>query len=692
MRRLRAALLVLTVALGLSMFLHLVGLLERLESMSLDARYASGIGRRPPGEDIVIAWIDQESIDYMDGQGVSFPWRRDVYEFVLRHLVDSGARAVVFDILFDQRLNAEEDRAFGEALAAAPAAVLAMKFVSFRDGGRDAAETARFATRALDGPRPLPRRDRERGVVLPLDDIEAGAARLGFVNVRPDADKVHRRYDLLRLWTPPDQAEPRAFPSLALAGLLAAGGGLPASTGGTDARILLNFRGPEFTFPHVKFVNILESINRIEAGEPPIYPVDMWRDKIVVVGINAEGYEDVHPTPLSRVFPGPELHATAVDNLARGDWLREPVAAQRELLLAAAAAIAGTGLVFALPGVVAPLLALLVLLALFGTAVMFAWASLIVVPVAAPVVGGGLGAGVSFLWRLAVEGRQRRELKRAFTSYLAPEVLAEVLRHPEAVALGGETREVTLFFSDLAGFTGLAEQIGAEELVRFLNDYFTRMCEPLLAERGVIDKFIGDSIMAMFGAPLPSDDHPVRAVRAALAAAAVGERIAAELRAAGRASIATRIGIHTGPAVVGNMGSAKRFDYTSIGDTVNLASRLEGANKAFGTGCLVSESAWLRAAAEIQGREVGRVAVKGRAEPIRVYTPLALRSDSVGSSPPWLAVHERGLGAVRAGDRGTAQVCFRELAGRPGGDRLAELYLQHLEDPAWDGVFRLDEK
>ena len=247
---------------------------------------------------------------------------------------------------------------------------------------------------------------------------------------------------------------------------------------------------------------------------------------------------------------------------------------------------------------------------------------------------------------------------------------------------------MTLFFTDLAGFTGLAEHIGPEALVAFLNDYFTRMCEPILHERGVIDKFIGDAIMALFGAPLASSDHALRAVRAALACKAVSEAIAAELRAQGKPVIETRIGIHTGPAVVGNMGSAARFDYTAIGDTVNLASRLEGANKAFGTACLVSETAWASIGGAVLGREVGLVGVKGRAAPIRVFEPLALAATAPKELHARLQQHERALASLRSGDRQGAASAFRTMPD----DDLVQLYLERLQDHAWDGVFRLDAK
>ena len=545
---------------------------------------------------------------------------------------------------------------------------------------------------------------REKGIVLPIEELVAGADQLGFVNIRRDEDKVFRRYDLLRSWGP--SGEPaRAYPSLGLAAALAREPGTVEVLPGrgvrlwgdygpviaTDAsgRMLLNFRGKEYTFPHVKFVNILESINRVESGEAPLYPPERFRDKVVLVGINAEGYEDVHATPLSERFPGVELHATALDNLRRGDALSAP---DWELTLAAGAAVLATAAVFAFPGVVVPLVVLLALLLSSVVLALWLWTGLTAVPMAAPAIAGGTSAGGAFLYRLVVEGKQKRAMRRAFSSYLAPDVLREVLRNPDAVRLGGVEREVTLFFTDIEGFTSFAERTRPEELVAFLGDYFTRMCAPILAERGVIDKFIGDAIMAFFGAPIWSRDHGRAAVRAALAALETSARISSELAARGLPPIQTRIGIHSGPAVVGNMGSSERFDYTAIGDTVNLASRLEGANKAFGTRCLVSETAWASVGDEVVGREVGRIGVVGRGEPIRVFEPLALRARATSDELALAARWTESLRALQAGERAAAREGLAACAKLRAGDRLARLYLERLDDPAFDGLFRLDAK
>jgi adenylate cyclase len=691
MRKLRAGLAISAASAAALLVLHGLGLVERLELITLDTRYMSGVGRKAPREDIVVAWIDQESMDFMEDNQVQFPWPRSTYESVLQYLVDGGARAVGFDVLFDQPgYIADDDTTFGEALAKVPNVAVVSKLVGFRAGGRNEEQTARQEERARAlGPLAATDASIASGYVLPVEEIETSAAWLGFANVQSDADKVYRSYEVARTLVDASGATVGAVPSFAAATLIAGGGDPSLVTGRERARFLLNFRGPEYTYEHVKFVNLLVSVNNVAEGLEPPYPPERFKDKFVLVGIHAEGYEDAHPTPLSRKFPGVELHATALDNLLSGDALRELGYTRTAGVLAAALAVA---VVFALPGVVAPSIALAVaLLGLLGAAFL-AFGAGLVVPLAAPVLGLALGGGGGFVWRVGVEGRQRREMRRAFSSYMAPEVLAEVLANPDHVVLGGEAREVTLFFSDLAGFTGLAEHVGPEELVRFLNDYFTRMCEPLLVEHGVIDKFIGDAIMALFGAPLRGTTHAANAVRAALVASAVSIEIARELEAAGKPAIETRIGLHSGTAIVGNMGSAKRFDYTAIGDVVNLASRLEGANKAFGTRILVSETTWAAGAGGVAGREVGLVGVKGRDEPIRVFEPWALAADLDATQQAALERHAEALAHLRRGAHAEARRAFEALAAARPDDGLVARYVERLADPTWDGVWRLDSK
>ncbi len=680
MRRVVAAITILLGSLLLLALLDFAGAVERLEILTRDARVATGIGRQPPAADLLLCWIDQDSMDAVRQDGFGFPWPRDIYADGLRYIASGQPKAIVLDILWSEpRENAEEDREFGRTLQAITHDVHAFKFVDRREGGLHAEETERFAARG----RPLPEflRDSpdERGLVLPIPEIATGADVLGFVNVRPDADKVFRHYDLARRFRGQSHA------SLGLAAVqLARPDFVPPA-----ARIALNFRGPEFTYPKLKFLNVAKSAAQVEANEKPLVDRTFFRDKIVIVGIHADGYEDITATPTSRVFPGPELHATAIDNLLHGDWLRElPLAWPLAGLLAAAA----TAAVFLVPSAPGALVAALALLAGLVAAGLLLLARTGILPLAAPALAWGFASGGAFFYRLVVEGRQKRELKRAFTSYMAPEVVAEVLAHPEGVRLGGEKRQLTLFFTDLAGFTTLAERAGPEPLVAFLNDYFTRMCAHVMREKGVVDKFIGDAIMALFGAPLARPDHGLAAVRAALAMQAENLRLDAELVARGWPAVQTRIGIHAGEAIVGNMGSQSRFDYTAIGDAVNLASRLEGANKAFGTRCLVSETAWAQAAGEIAGREVGRVRVVGRGAPIAVYEPFGPAAGLSDVDRHFLDSYDAALASLRSGAAEAARKAISALASARPRDGVLQQYLTHLANPAWDGVFSLDSK
>jgi adenylate cyclase len=425
MRRLRAAILVAFLGWLSALALDLLGVGERLELLTLDARYATGIGRAAPSDEVVIAWIDQESLEFAARDGMGFPWPRTLYEEVLGYLRECGAKVVAFDLLFDQISSPDTDRAFGAALATRPDTVLVAKLVTFRQGAATAAETARYRERGLQSITLPSDRPTAPGVVLPLPELEQGAAKVGFSNVAADTDRTHRHYDLVRAFQPSPESAAIPVPSFALASVLAARPDFDVAHAlRHGARRLLGFRGGEFTFAKVKVVNIVQSMMAVADGRTPRYGKEQFEDRIVLVGIHADGLEDAHPTPLSRAFPGVELHATAIDNLLRDDFLREVGFAPA--FAATASALAALA-VFAFPGVLAPVLALLVLVASMVGGALVAWQSHVAVPLALPLVAGGATSAFGFAWRLWSEGRQKREMRRAFASYVAPEVLAEVL-------------------------------------------------------------------------------------------------------------------------------------------------------------------------------------------------------------------------------------------------------------------------
>jgi adenylate cyclase len=293
----------------------------------------------------------------------------------------------------------------------------------------------------------------------------------------------------------------------------------------------------------------------------------------------------------------------------------------------------------------------------------------------------------------AVEGKQKRYIKGAFSQYLSPSVIEQLIAHPERLKLGGERRVLSIFFSDLEGFTGISEGLGPEELTRLLNQYLTAMTEIIQDEGGTVDKYEGDAIIAFWNAPLDVEDHAVRAVRAALRC----QRKLAELRPAFRKEFGkdlyVRIGVNTGPAVVGNMGSHTRFDYTMLGDSVNLAARLEGVNKQFGTYTMISKATLEACHGEFPARELSRVAVVGRNEPVTVFEPMW--EDEHKERAEVLERFGHGLNAYYEGHFDGALEQFSAIADRDApASRYVERCRRLKEDCPleWEGVWVMTSK
>ena len=271
-------------------------------------------------------------------------------------------------------------------------------------------------------------------------------------------------------------------------------------------------------------------------------------------------------------------------------------------------------------------------------------------------------------FRFLTEGRRNKWLEGTFGQYLSPAVIEALKSDPSMLGLGGKRRALSVLFSDVKGFTTISEALEPEALVRLLNDYLTRQSGKILEEDGVIDKFIGDAVMAFFGDPVPREDHALRACRAAvrcLDAVKDSDPVAHEL---GLEGMKNRIGINSGPAIIGNMGSDKRLSYTAMGDTVNLASRLEAANKAFGSHILIGPLTYEEAKAHIVAKPLARLQVVGKTEPVAVYELLGL----VGEASPEMVRHAaaftRAHEAVRADDLDGAERALTEAAAdRPGG-------------------------
>ncbi len=416
------------------------------------------------------------------------------------------------------------------------------------------------------------------------------------------------------------------------------------------------------------------------------------------MGLSAPGLRDLRPTPVAASSPGTEIVATAADNILTEDFLLPAPAAVSTfvfLFALAAGALAalrlGRAWQAALAAAGVSFLLAAAAVAAFKRGV---WLDMVLPQLALWSAFAGGSA-----WGYAVEGRKKRDIQKAFSLYLAPEIVEDIAENPDALALGGKRCELSCYFSDIENFTNFSEQLTPERLTGLMNRYLGEMTESVLESGGTLDKYIGDAVMAFWGAPLP---HPGHALTACKVALRNQERLAVlreVLIKEGYPVVKARIGLNSGTASVGNMGSPKRFSYTALGDDVNLASRLEGANKIYGTYILISHATRSQAGADIEVRELDLLKVKGKDVASAVYELLGL----AGKTDPALLKKarrfEEGIALYRQRKFSEGRASFEAFHAEHGPDKAAKLYIARCENlaaipppPEWDGSFALTEK
>jgi adenylate cyclase len=603
MRRALAAFAAAALTLA-ALEIFLVHALQPLENRLLDAFTRWHAAQLPPDPDVVLVDIDETSLAAMQPEAGRFPWPREVYAELLRGLMPQKPRAVVFDIMFSEpdKFRPQSDQAFAEAaLPYRGSLYFPMLLLDQRDhaSGASAAELA-----PLIGLVRRPGADpHARIAVVPPLALPSELWRGGSINFLEDEDHVGRRYALratVRGW---DLASLPARVALDL------GYGVP------DAEDLrLAWRGRSRGLPSVSFSDLYEDFGRAQRKRPP----DEFAGKIVVIGVAAPGLGDLRVTPLSGTQPGMEILATAIENLKNGramhaapPWLPFGVALLLIGLLYAAFArnvdASRSALVLAAAS------------ALVVGASWFAAGRLLLVPVLAPLAAAWMLYFAAAIAAYLRERRAREEAIAMFSRFVNPYVVRQLMERG-GLEGGGRTREVTLLFSDIRGFTTLSETRPPQEVVAILNRYFTLQVDVIFRHGGSLDKFIGDAIMAFWGAPLDDPHHAKNAVACALDMADTLLAFKAELGELGK-NFDVGIGVHSGPAVVGLIGSDKRREYTSIGDTVNLASRIEGLTKEAGRRILVSRETMKRCADAFDFVSWGRFQAKGRAQAVELFEP-----------------------------------------------------------------------
>ncbi len=537
-----------------------------------------------------------------------------------------------------------------------------------------------------------------KSVVCPLPELLEAAPASGFFNSIADADNILRRAPLLL------QYEGKTYPSLALSTIMMAAGVkntvLHLSSGGAESlslasptlgrrripmdghgNMMLLFRGPARTFTTLSAADFLD-----HSIDP-----ERIRGHIVFVGTSAAGLRDLRATPVDSQMPGVEVHATVTDMVLAGDFIRRPDwAPGLEVVLVAVIGLLSAVLMTWTRAVVLIIPFLALALGMWeGATWMFNTEHFFISPLYPYIVLAGNFMALTFMkfWR---EERQKRYIHSAFSQYLSATVIEEIMASPEKLTLSGEEKDVSILFSDVRGFTSISERLTPTRVVDLLHAYFTPMTRIITASSGTIDKFIGDAIMAFWNAPLDIPDHPRKAVRAAVEMITALDALNREfVEQFDGLTIDIGIGIHRGMARVGNFGSVDLFDYTLIGDNVNLCSRLESLTKYYGVKILVSETMVIDDELLVF-MFIDYVRVKGKEEPVRIYTVMSV--DEARKREQEIAQWNAAWDQYKHGEFALAHCGFKKLFDE-FGLKLYEVFLGRTKiysdtPPAqWDGVF-----
>jgi class 3 adenylate cyclase/CHASE2 domain-containing sensor protein len=701
------AVLVIAVLAGL---LILAPPLDRLHGLSIDLLTALrwrvfGNMHEPQTSPAVVVALDEET--YRTPPFVGTPaitWTPEIAQ-VLSAIIAGGAKVVGFDIVFPTSIE-QSEIPFGDGTLGGRLRGFDRDFLRALALGAHAGKVVLGEAQHRDFPiMPAPG---QRIAVGQGDNIRS-------LNVYNDPDDVVRRIPLSVVidGTPQQSmAVELAARALGTAPMTISGYRIAPAVPDT---IALNFDGGSEAIPTFSLAD-LRACNEKGDGE---FFRRYFDGKVVLIATvldvedrqvtskrfatapeNPVGPRCALPAPPpSTVFardsiPGVYTHATAVNNLIRGDALIE-LGRLGRVVTSIALAILTAGAVMALP-LFGAVLVYIAAVGVWTSGATLAFTHALSLPLIEPLSAGLVSLGAATGFRFLVADKDRRFLRKSFALYLAPAVIEKMVAANKPPALGGENRNVTVFFSDLAGFSSISEALAPPDLVKFMNEYLSAMTDIIQEHGGFVDKYIGDAIVAVFGAPLDDADHAANAVNAALRCRERLDKLNRDPTEWQRFSLRQRIGLNSGDALVGNIGSRQRFNYTVMGDTVNVASRLEGANKYFGTSIMAAKSTFDRAAASFAWRQLDTIRVQGRDEPISIYEPLARHGQETPEQKVLAAAYRYALACWRARDFAG---CIAALAPVAGADPASAILLQRAKKllahpPAhdWDAVNTLEGK
>jgi adenylate cyclase len=726
--------------------------LNRLEMLFQDAHFQVR-GPVQAGPEVVIAAIDEKSIDELG----RWPWPRKVMAQLVEKLTDHQVKVIAFDMVFsspdessgkqnlikikeqlnsklpDDSLvnntlnplikNADNDAQLASALKKSQRTILGY-FFHFDSAGLDHL-TEQDMQSYFENIKPskfngfikssgdldLSTIDFSTGYAVEsnISTLSESASGAGYFNIKSDVDGILRKLPLVVRYMDKSTSEEYFFPPMSMrileryleGSLLVRVSEFGAEKVILDAanpieipinnkgELLVNFLGSRGTFPHISITDLIH-------GRDNFIPKESLKDKIIIVGATATALEDLKVTPFDPLYPGAEIHATVIDNVLHNNLLSKPdwiLLFEWVYLL-----FLGILLTFIYPRVkpsTGVITFVLIAATQFGLSHwMFIYEKIWLTDVF-PLLENILIFSSLTIYGYVKEKKERFFIENTFGKYMSPKVIDKLLGDPTALNLGGEEKELTAFFTDLEGFTTLSEKMSAEELVNLLNEYFSEMTEILLKYEGTLDKYDGDAIKAFFGAPVYFEDH---AKRACWVAIEMQEKLAKLQKK--RPELYMRIGINTGMMVVGNMGSKIRMNYGMNGDSVNLAARLEGANKEYGTSILISESTYRQAKDFIEAREIDFVRVKGRTHPVRIYELLGKKGCVDSPVLDILNLYNEGLSLYKECKWEEAIGCFEKALDVYPEDGPSSTLLKRCRmfqqdskmEKNWDGIYSISSK
>lgn len=690
-------------AAALSLFVYWLHppLFERLDIRGRDLVFQVRASLPPPGEVVIVA-VDEKSVK----QYGRWPWPRAIQARLIERIKEMGAKVVALDIVYPSLQSPEQDGALVNALDAPGTPVVGGYFFrSEQTIETPAAAIKRFMANRIslvlekpgalhDSVAAYPFLEGNHSLIAPHFD------EVGFFNSIPDHDGLVRAAPMVLRF------RGGYYPSLPLQALALAFNepvALEISAAGV-AGVRLGSRSlpvNELGRMALNFYNGEQRIRRFSAADvlSGALAEDALRGRLVFVGITEVGIADVRPTPTDHSFPGIAIHATVAANVIQGYHLyHNGWTVFLEVILMALLPLAMLWLMsfFDRP---------LYMVSIFALTIGLVWVIFyravtgygMLISFFYPAIALSLSYSTFELYEILITKRKSRYLRRAFSSYVSPALVGRLINDPDALAINGERRNVTILFSDIRGFTSISEAMEPEQLVQLLNRFLGPMTEVLMREHGTLDKYIGDAIMAIYNAPLEVADHPVRSAVTAIKMQRLLYWLNRSFADEFGKTLKIGIGLNTGDAVIGNMGSARRFNYTAMGDTVNLASRLESRTKYYGVDIIAAKSTIDHLGPEFIVRRLDRIRVKGKNLPVDIFQLFVHGRDA--RTRKMTANFHAGLDHYLAGRFAEALAIFTAIQEEMPADRPTSIYVErsryHLEHPPageWDGVFTATDK